>query len=515
MTLEGALDPRHSPRTWVDDLERELTGISRRTEDDPRWDTPGTLAKALNPGTVQTPALDLIDQELAKLADTPDARLIITMPPQEGKSQRVAHDFPVWWLKHRPWTRIVIGSYQQRLAERNGRMIRNSITETPDLDLTIAPDNGSASEWQLRGQLGGVYSVGIGGGLTGRACDLMIVDDPIKNQKEADSETFRENVWDWWQTVASSRMSPGGQVVVILTRWHQDDLAGRLLADPGSTWRVLNIPAEADHDPDEGETDVLGRAPGEFLDSAQGRSLLQWEMRKREAGSRGWQSLYQGRPTKAGGTMLRAKWWQEYETPLWLDRPDGTRVVTGFDDLLVSWDMAFKGAEDSDFVVGQVWGRRGVDSYLLDQVRAQLDFPATCKAVRQLNARWPQAWINVVEDKANGTAVLASLRHVIPGLVPEEPQGGKEARVAAVSPLVESGNVFLPSPELAPWVGDFIEEASAFPTGAHDDQVDAMSQALNRLILQPLLAGQDLGAGGVVTAEDLDPDLQGFGGYIP
>src|SRR5205085_9399959 len=168
-------------------------------------------------------------------------------------------------------------------------------------------------------------------------------------------------------------------------------------------------------------------------------------------------------------------------------------------DLLASWDMTFKDTQGTDFVVGQVWGRIGVDCYLLDQVRARMDFPATCQAVRQLNAVWPQLILNVVEDKANGPAVIASLRRYVPALVPEEPQGSKTARAAAVSPLVEGRNVYLPAPEIAPWIGDFIEEHAAFPTGAHDDQVDGTSQALNRLILQPLLAGRDLGDGtGVV-----------------
>ncbi|WP_160011774.1 phage terminase large subunit [Nocardioides sp. AX2bis] len=507
-------------RTWVDDLERELTGIAHpqpNAADDPRWQTPGTLAAALNPKTAQTPALDLIDAALLDLINTPDGRLIITLPPQEGKSTRVAKDFVLWVLKHRPWTRVVSGSYGQSLANRNGRAIRNTINRHPELGMRIALDNGSVSEWQLRGEVGGVLSVGIGAGVTGMPADMLIIDDPIKSRAEADSEVFRERVWDWWTEEASTRLSPGAPVVLILTRWHDDDLAGRLLAaEDGHLWTELRIPAEADHDPEQGDADPLGREPGGFLESARGRTAAAWKAIKTRVGSRTWQALYQGRPSSAGGTIFQRTWWQEYNTPVWLDREDGTRIVTGFDDLLVSWDLTFKGTDGADYVVGQVWGRRGVDAYLLDQVRARMDFPTTCRAVRTLNARWPQALLNVVEDKANGPAVLAALRRTVPGLVPEEPQGGKEARAAAVSPLVESANVWLPSPELAPWVEDFVEEAAAFPTGAHDDQVDAASQALNRLILQPLLAGQDLGGGtGVVTAEDLDPALVGFGLYIP
>jgi predicted phage terminase large subunit-like protein len=472
----------------------------RDQADEQSWRTPGTLAKRLNPTTVQTPALDLVDAELQQLLDTPDGRLIIEMPPQEGKSERVAKHFVVWVLKHRPWTRCVGGSYGQSLANRNGRAIRNLIRTNPELGLTLATDNNSASEWELDRpgdlQRGGLVSVGIGAGLTGRPADLMVIDDPIKNRKEADSELYREAVWEWWTDVASTRLAPGAPVALILTRWHDDDLAGRLLAQPdGHLWKVLRIPAQADHDPEKGETDPLGREPGEFLESTRGRSPEQWEAIKVRSGPRTWQALYQGRPSSTEGTIFKRENWQFYSQPLWVQRDDGVRLVSGHDDLLMSWDMAFKNTKTSDFVVGQVWMRRGADAFLLDQVRARMDFPQTIAAFKQQAARWPQAVLKLVEDKANGTAVIASLQRQIPGIVPVEPDGGKESRAAAVSPIQESRNVWLPDPMLlaegdeAPyaWVSDFIEEHAAFPTGAHDDQVDGTSQGLNRLIIQPLL----------------------------
>ena len=164
--------------------------------------------------------------------------------------------------------------------------------------------------------------------------------------------------------------------------------------------------------------------------------------------------------------------------------------------------MTFKDTAGTDMVVGQVWMRRGANAYLLDQVRDRMDFVRTLREFRVLAARWPQALAKLVEDKANGPAVIAMLNSRVAGIIPDEPHGSKEARASAVSPLIEARNVWLPAPELAPWVGDFVEECAAFPTGAHDDQVDAMSQALNRLVLQPLLAGEELH-----SMEDLDPDL--------
>jgi predicted phage terminase large subunit-like protein len=510
-TVDGPNVWEHAARAF----ELRAPDPIREQHDEASWRTPGTLAKRLNPATVQTPALDLVDAELQTLLDTPDGRLIVEMPPQEGKSTRVAKDFIVWTLKQRPWTRCVGASYGQGLANRNGRSIRNIIRSNPDLGLALAADNGSASEWELDrpgdAQRGGLVSVGIGAGLTGRPADLMVIDDPIKDRKEADSETFRDSVWDWWTDVASTRLAPGAPVVLILTRWHEDDLAGRLLAaEDGHLWKVLRIPAQADHDPEQGETDPLGREPGEFLESARHRTPVQWEAIKTRVGSRTWQALYQGRPTSAEGNMFKREHWQTYDVPPWIVRDDGSCWVVGADDMLVSWDMTFKKTKGTDKVSGQVWMRRGADAYLLDRVNRRMDFVDTVREFKILAARWPQAVLKLVEDKANGPAVISMLGSSVPGIVPEEPHGGKEARAAAVSPLVEARNVWLPSAEIAPWIGEFIEEAAGFPTAAHDDDVDAMTQALNRLILQPLLAGDLL-----VTMEDLDDDMADHGAYVP
>lgn len=471
----------------------------------PRWASPGDLAVQLLPTTRKTRALELIDEALVTAFRETDGRLIVTMPPQEGKSTRVAKDFPVWALSENPDLRVVTASYGQSLANRNGRAIRNTIFSHPELGISVAGDNGSVHEWSLAGHEGGVVSVGIGAGITGRPADLLIIDDPVKDRKEADSPTYRQSVWDWWTDSASTRLAPGASVVVILTRWHEDDLAGRLLdAEDGHTWTVLNIPAQADYDPEKGETDILGRAPGEFMDSARRRSTKQWEAIKVRSGSRTWNALYQGRPSPAEGGVFQREWWRFYDHPLWIERENGTRLVTSFDDLMISWDMAFKDTASSDFVAAGVWMRRGADAFLLDRVNERMDFVATLRRFRQLAARWPQATCKLVEDKANGSAVIASLRKEVPGVIPEEPHGGKLARASAVSPLVEAGNVYLPAPALAPWVGDYVDQLAAFPTGAHDDEVDQTSQALNRLVLQPLLAGT------IFTAEDLDDELRDF-----
>lgn len=457
-----------------------------------RWSTPGELARAITPETVQTPALDLIDERLIEVAEGRCDRLIITMPPQEGKSSRVTTVGPLWMLTRNPELRVAIACYAQDLADEFGRNIRNHITsnsgddDTLDLGLRIAPDNGAARRWRLDGHLGGVRSVGITAGLTGKPADIIFIDDPIKDADQANSPTWRNKVWSFWQAVVNTRLAPGAPVIVILTRWHEDDLAGRLLAaEDGHRWRVLNIPAQADHNPAKGQSDPLGREPGEFLESSRGRTVAQWEQIKVAVGARTWAALYQGRPAPAEGGLFKRGHWRWYIAPRAVRRDDGSMWVHEADEVIQSWDLAFKDTKTSDFVVGQVWARFGANVYLLDQVRDRLDFPATAHAVKAMAAKWPQAHAKLVEDKANGPAIIAQLRATVPGLIPITPKDSKYARASSVAPFVESGNVHLPDPALAPWIDEYVQEHTGFPNASHDDQVDATSQALHRL-----LAGQ-------------------------
>lgn len=449
--------------------------------------TPGQLAQALDAHTVQTPALEVIDRALVDVADhlTEGRRLIISMPPQEGKSQRTSRRFPTWLLHRNRDLRIAIASYEHRTARRWGRDIRNDIKAHPELGLTVERSSSAADEWTIEGHTGGVYSVGIGGALTGRPVDLLIIDDPIKDRKQADSIVWREFVWDWWTDVAVGRLAPGAPVVLILTRWHEDDLAGRLLAaEDSDRWQVINIPALADHNPDLGQTDPLGRQPGEWLRSARGRTTDQWEQIRVSVGARTFTALYQGRPSPEAGDVFLRNWWRRYPTPLWAQQPDGSYRVDGGGELVQSWDMAFKDTRSSDFVVGQVWLHRDASAYLVDQVRARLSFTDTLAAVQRMCGRWPQANLKLVEDKANGTAVIDSLRNKIPGIVPVTPTESKYARAQAVAPFVEAGNVLIPEPPVALFeVDGFVEEHAGFPNAAHDDQVDATSQALARLMM--------------------------------
>jgi predicted phage terminase large subunit-like protein len=459
----------------------------------PQWATAGTLAKAIDPNTIQTPALDVVDEALTWLHESPGARLLVSMPPQEGKSERVTKTGALLALTRNPDTRVGIVSYGQSLAEMFSRDIRNRIITnsgdegTLDLGLRIAGDNGSARRWQLDGHRGGVVAVGIGSSLTGRPVDLLIIDDPIADSKQADSEYFRNRVWDWWQSVGIPRLGTDAPVCVVLTRWHEDDIAGRLLkGDDAARWNVINIPALSDHRPEEGESDPLGRPPGQWLDSARRRTTVNWEEIRISVGSRTFHALYQGRPAPAQGAVWKRQWWRRYHAPLWSQHPDVPQawLLNDVDQVLISVDCAFKDTDSSDFVVMQVWARRGAQAFLVDQVRKRLSFTETVTALVALVAKWPQARAKLVEDKANGTAVISTLKKKVPGLIAINPTDSKFGRATAVSPYIESGNVLLPDPEIGLFdPAELIDEAASFPTGAHDDQVDATSQALAEMLM--------------------------------
>jgi predicted phage terminase large subunit-like protein len=459
-----------------------------------KWASPGEMAVALDPKTVQTDTMRLFDEALVWAWNTPDARLIISCPPQAGKSQRAVRRFSAWVLSQQPETQITVCSYNDDTARRWGRVIRDDIAEHgKDMGgLAVRKDVSSQSEWLLEGHDGGLFTAGVGSSLTGRKSQLMIVDDPVKGREEADSPRYQQRNWDWWREVAMTRLAPGAPAIIVMTRWSAADLGGMVLKPEhgGDDWRVVNIPAQANHRPELGETDPLGREPGEYMVTTRGMTVAQWERRKRDTGPRSWAALYQGSPTPDEGGIFPRDW-ATYDEPLWMVRDDGAHIVPGIgrDDheLAVSWDLTFSDTKNSDFVVGQVWLRVGNTAFLLDQIRARMNFNATCEAMLKLRAKWPQAIQTFVENKANGPAVINALQQQIVGLIPIEPEGSKVARASAISPLVFSKNVVLPTARLLPNVEELREEAVNFPSSVHDDTVDAMSQAINRLLLMPLL----------------------------
>jgi predicted phage terminase large subunit-like protein len=476
----------------------------------PKWESPLTMAKALDPKVKITPALKLVDEALVHAFNTPDSRLIVQLPPQSGKSQTTSRRFPLWVLTQRPDTRITLASYETAVARRWGRAVRDDIaTYSEKLGLKVRDDLSAQHEWQLDGYEGGMFTAGIGSALTGRPSQLMLIDDPVKNHEDAMSKVKQETAWNWWTETAQTRLHPGTPVILILTRWATNDLAGRILDAPGGDdWEVLSIPAQADHDPSKGETDPLGREPGEYLETVHGMTSEQWEARKTATGPKAWQALYQQSPTIDEGGVFPPEW-ARYNSPLWVERDDGAHIVPGVErpgyELAITADLTFRDNESSDYAVIQTWLRIGPSIHLLDMVRRRMNFNDTLNALRGMSAKWPQAAGKYIEARANGDAAIVSLSRELAGIIPVEPEGTKYTRMLAISPFAFAGNIILPTPSLLPNVEELIEEARAFPGGAHDDTLDAMAIAAQNLLLHPLHNAE------IEQAEEYDElDMQGW-----
>lgn len=411
--------------------------------------------------------LTLVCNELEKVLRGETKRLMIFMPPRHGKSMTVTKTFPSYFLGKFPNKRVIEVSYGDELAKEFGEANRTKILEFGNrlFGVNLSMSQATKTNWNLQGYDGGMISAGIGGVITGKGADLLIIDDPIKNRLEAESETYRKRVVESYQSDIRTRLHAGGAIIIILTRWHEDDLAGWLVNPENGEpedWKILSLPAICEDE----EHDLLHRKVGQALWPKGGYDEKWAAETKRAVGGYAWASLYMQRPSPSEGGMFRRGWWKFYKV-----------MPSKFQQVIQSWDCTFKDKKESDYVVGQVWGKVGADRYLLDQVRGQMSFTETLTAIKALTAKWPQALRKLIEDKANGPAVINVLRHEIPGLVPVEPEGGKVVRANAMTPLAEAGNIYLPDPSIAPWINDYIEEFAVFPNGAHDDQVDASTQA--------------------------------------
>jgi predicted phage terminase large subunit-like protein len=427
------------------------------------------------------------------------AHLIINVPPGHAKSLLTAVFWPAWvWIDH-PETRWLFSSYREPLATRDSLKCRTLIQ----------------SEWyqqpwgdrfQLRGdqnqkhrfendRTGYRVVVPMSAG-TGERGDYVVVDDP-HSVDQAASDAERTAAVEWWNGSMSTRLNDPsrGHKIVIQQRLHEADLTGDLLVRGG--YEHLCLPAE--FEPDRRYRTSIG-----WTDPRSTAGELLWPQRIDHAalaafqatlGSFRYAGQFQQRPAPASGGMLKRHWWRYWQPreanlpPVPARLPDGTieqrkpvELPRYLEQTIQSWDMAFKDSKNSDFVVGLVLAAKGADRYLLDQVRDRLDLPGTLLAVRRLSALWPEAHLKLVENKANGPAVIQSLHHEIGGLVEVNPEGGKMSRAAAASPQLESGNWYLPHPMLKPWVEGFIAECATFPAGANDDQVDAWSQGAQRLL---------------------------------
>lgn len=432
---------------------------------------------------------DRLEKAVHDVENGKNRRIAISMPPRAGKSTLASQYLPLWLLRRHPEWKIGMVSHEASLSTAWGRAVRRWVTEHPELGIRIAPDAGAAQEWETA-EGGGILSRSVGGSITGRGFKVLLLDDLIKDFGAAHSEVLRQSVWDWWLSTASTRLEPPALVIAIGTRWHEDDFIGRLLSneregDPDE-WEVISFPALAEED------DVLGRAPGEplltpLVDETEEEALVRWEGVKRDVGSYVWAALYQQRPAPAKGAIFDVSWWRYWTSDP--ARANGVDVLYmpevqrphGGDTWVEGWDMAFKDTKTSDYVVGQRWVRRGALRILTAQVRDKWSFTATLPQVRAFSAA--HVTTRLIEDKANGTAIIDVLRDEIDGIIAVNPKDSKEVRARAQTPTVEAGNVLLPHPSEpgCEWVTDLLTETRNFPTGAHDDMVDVLVHCLGRL----------------------------------
>lgn len=395
--------------------------------------------------------------------------LMVETGPQHGKSVTISETLPSWIMGKWPEKRIIIGSYNDETAERFCRRNKEKVVAFGNtlFNIQIGRIN-RATEFELDGHLGRLISRGIMGGVTGNPADVMLIDDGIKNRQEADSPSYRAKLWDEWQNSFKSRLAAHAKVIVIGTPWHEADYMATMLQTEDNI-RLIRLPVEAE------ENDPLGRAVGDPLCPELGKDKVWLEQFKKsyladpEGGQRAWTALYQCSPRVEGGNLVRRSWWKTY---------DDTEI-TSFGSEVISVDATFKGADTNDYVAITVWGKRGNDYYLRYCMNRHLDFTGTLSAIRQVKTLYPSARTVLIEDKANGSAVINVLQKEM-FCIPVNPKGGKVARVNAVSAAIESGHVYVPKE--ASWLGEYLDQWSAFPAGAHDDMVDSSSQALSYLL---------------------------------
>ncbi len=389
------------------------------------------------------------------------------------KSLLCTVSYPVWRWITAPQRRFMFVSYSEDLSTDHSVFRRNVLNSESyrkywGKSVRLARDQNLKTQYENT-KRGVMFSTSITGSATGKGCDELIVDDPM-SAKNAFSDKERESTNRNFDATFRSRLNnpATGSIVVIMQRLHEDDLTGHLLAREPGAWTHIKLPAEAEvpefwtfpisyHLPVE-------RRPGDLLWPERFPREVLYDF-KTALGSWAYAGQYQQNPAPLEGGIIKRDWLKYYsELP-----PDKGKWIQ-------SWDCSFKETRDSDYVVGQVWVKFEAHFYLVDQVRERMDFVRTGQAIQEMTRRYPQVTAKLVEDKANGPAVIQSLRDHISGIIARTPTDSKLGRLNSVSPLFEAGNVFLP--EKAKWVGDFVQELLHFPNAANDDQVDACTQAL-------------------------------------
>lgn len=402
------------------------------------------------------PHLMLINDALLRIASGELRRLIVEMPPRHGKSQAISEYASGWFVGALGWP-VILASYEADFAASWGAKSRNHMREHGHVfDVTVGPKD--QEKWWQASNGGEMMCAGVGGPITGKGFRLGIIDDPVKNAEQADSQVYRDAAKNWYDSTWVTRREPNAAEIIIMTRWHEDDLAGYVLSK-GDGWERITLPALAE------PNDPMGRAEGEAL-CPQRYPVDELLKIKAETPPRWWSALYQQRPIAEEGALFKRAYWQRYKVLPDLDRGCITIDTAG-------WQRTDTSA---DYCALAEWGKLGARFYVADAERGHWEFPDVVRRVkdRALRRHWPV----VVEDVPWAKPLIQALQREVPGVIawPVAGRGSKENRARAVQHYAEGLSCYIP--DEAPWVTDWIEEHAGFPNGVHDDWVDTTVMAL-------------------------------------
>lgn len=395
-------------------------------------------------------------------------RILLSVPPQFGKSMTLTETLPSWFIGRNPDLSAIITAYNADIAEKFGDRNRQKVREFGGdiFGIQISDSQDNKTLFQIKGHQGQIFSAGILGGLTSNPAALIIVDDPFKNGEEAESLDVRDRVERvYWDSIDTRARALGSAIIVIHTRWHEDDLIGRLAQKQG--FIVINIPTVWE----KGVDKLLGRRVGEVLAPELGHTI-EWAMNKKtNVGSRVWNALYQGKPFVEGGNIIKRENLKFYNRQ---------SIPSKFDEITLSCDLSFGGTKsNNDPNCGVVWGRCGANHYLLKRFNKKCGFQETINLIKLFCAEYPEMRKKLIEAKANGKATIELLNSNIAGVVGFDPKGAsKEARFKLVAPYFESGNIYLPDESVDKDIEEVVEQLLKFPNVAHDEYVDTTSQYL-------------------------------------
>lgn len=446
------------------------------------------FTKLLNPHYAVAPHNSLVAEKLEAVERGDITRLMIFMPPRHGKSHLASENFPAWFLGRNPAKQIIYATYSEERAKDVGKKVRNYILDPIYNDVfrvSADPGSKSASRIEIKSKGGVFFAVGIGGAVTGRGAHLLLIDDPIKGRQDADSPTKKRQLRDWFTSVAYTRLMPGKSgIIVIMTRWTYDDLAGWLLEEHGHEgWEVISLPAIA-----EGE-DNLGRIEGDALwpDPEVGYPVESLLRTQETLSSREWNALYQQRPLPSEGGLVSLDDFGRFSWNNWKDwaeqRRRGIRDEPPFpvQYFAVSWDTAFKEEEINDPSACTVWACNKTDAYLVHVLNRRLTYPKLYDRAINIWRYWSKFRMGpvpvLIEDRASGQSLIQDLKHktAIP-VIARKPDANKVLRFENNSRLIEAGRIHLP--DKSPWLNGLETQVARFPFDKHDDIVDSISQFL-------------------------------------